>query len=72
MTITFTFDETEAAAYKDVLLEAIEVERDAYLSERKCWNEDEADGDDAEWNSHAITVCEDLLKQLNKLFPEAD
>lgn len=67
-TITIAFDENESDAYEDVLKEAIEVERDAYLDERKSWNEDEADGDDAEWNSHAITVCNDLLTQLNKLF----
>lgn len=67
-TITIMFDEAEAEAYEDVLKEAIEVERDAYLSERKSWNEDEVDGDDAEWNSHAITVCNDLLTQLGKLF----
>ena len=67
-TITITFDEAEAEAYEDVLKEAIEVERDAYLDERKTFGE-WADDDDIEWNSHAITVCDDLLTQLNKLFP---
>lgn len=32
--ITITFDENESEAYEDVLKEAIEVERDAYLDER--------------------------------------
>ena len=67
-TITITFDEAEAAAYEDVLKEAIEVERDAYLEERKSFDDD-TDDDDIEWNSHVLTVCDDLLTQLNKLFP---
>ena len=70
-TITITFDETESEAYEDVLKEAIEVERDAYLDERKTFDDD-TDDDDIEWNSHAITVCDDLLTQLNKMFPRGE
>lgn len=65
-TITITFDE---AAYEDVLKEAIEVERDAYLEERKSFGDD-TDDDDIEWNSHVLTICDDLSKQLDKLFPK--
>lgn len=42
-TITITFDEAEAAAYEDVLKEAIEVERDAYFDERKTFGDDTDD-----------------------------
>lgn len=66
-TITITFDENESEAYEDVLKEAIEVERDAYLDERKTFDDDTSE-DDIEWNSHVITVCDDLLTQLDKLF----
>lgn len=69
-TITITFDEAEAEAYEDVLKEAIEVEHEAYLNERKSFGDD-TDDDDIEWNSHALTVCDDLLTQLNKLFPRS-
>ena len=67
-TITITFDEAEAEAYEDVLKEAIETERDAYLNEHKSFDDD-TDDDDIEWNSHVLTVCDDLLTQLDKLFP---